>query len=204
MNHPTPYKRKLYFVNKELQGKFIFNYFILLTLGSILFIAIFSFFSSNTLSIVYENYHLQLGTTPGILFKKILSAQWLFILLGGIVICFITMRLTHRVAGPFYRFEKTVDEMSKGDLSVKIGLREKDEGKELAEKINLFNSRLLQNLNRIQDLNAGIGMSAEKIKAGLETDRREDILKLVEHIESNRKEIEVAVKEYTDGSQVNG
>ncbi len=204
MNHPTPYKRKLYFVNKELQGKFIFNYFILLTLGSILFIAIFSFFSSNTLSIVYENYHLQLGTTPGILFKKILSAQWLFILLGGIVICFITMRLTHRVAGPFYRFEKTVDEMSKGDLSVKIGLREKDEGKELAEKINLFNSRLLQNLNRIQDLNAGIGMSAEKIKAGLETDRREDILKLVEHIESNRKEIEVAVKEYTDGSQVKG
>ncbi|WP_319577383.1 methyl-accepting chemotaxis protein [uncultured Desulfobacter sp.] len=204
MNHPTPYKRKLYFVNKELQGKFIFNYFILLTLGSILFIAIFSFFSSNTLSIVYENYHLQLGTTPGILFKKILSAQWLFILLGGIVICFITMRLTHRVAGPFYRFEKTVDEMSKGDLSVKIGLREKDEGKELAEKINLFNSKLLQNLNRIQDLNAGIGMSAEKIKAGLETDRREDILKLVEHIESNRKEIEVAVKEYTDGSQVKG
>jgi len=204
MNHPTPYKRKLYFVNKELQGKFIFNYFILLTLGSILFIAIFSFFSSNTLSIVYENYHLQLGTTPGILFKKILSAQWLFILLGGIVICFITMRLTHRVAGPFYRFEKTVDEMSKGDLSVKIGLREKDEGKELAEKINLFNSRLLQNLNRIQDLNAGIGMSAEKIKAGLEADRREDILKLVEHIESNRKEIEVAVKEYTDGSQVKG
>jgi ABC-type metal ion transport system substrate-binding protein len=47
-------------------------------------------------------------------------------------------------------------------------------------------------------------MSAEKIKAGLETDRREDILKLVEHIESNRKEIEVAVKEYTDGSQVKG
>ena len=204
MNHPTPYKRKLYFVNKELQGKFIFNYFILLTLGSILFIAIFSFFSSNTLSIVYENYHLQLGTTPGILFKKILSAQWLFILLGGIFICFITMRLTHRVAGPFYRFEKTVDEMIKGDLSVKIGLREKDEGKELAEKINLFNSKLLQNMNRIQVLNVGIGVSAEKIKAGLETDRREDILKLVEHIESNRKEIEVAVKEYTDGSQVKG
>lgn len=204
MNHPTFYKRKLYFINKEFQGKFIFNYFILLTLGSLLFIAIFSFFSSNTLSIVYENYHLQLGTTTGILFKKILSTQWLFILLGGIFICFITMRLTHRVAGPFYRFEKTVDEMIKGDLSVKIALREKDEGKELAEKINLFNSKFLQNLNRIEDLNAGIGASAEKIKAGLEKDRREDILKLVENIESRRKDIEAAVKEYTDRSQVKG
>jgi len=205
MNRPTPYKRKIYFINKELQGKFIFNYFILLTLGSILFIAIFSFFSSNTLSIVYDNYHLQLGTTPGILFKKILSTQWMFIVLGGIFICFITMRLTHRVAGPFYRFEKTVDEMIKGDLSVEVGLREKDEGKELAEKINLFNSKLLQNLNRIQDLNAGIGVSVEKITAGFKKDCREEILKLVENIERSRKDIDAVVKEYTDSSsQVKG
>ena len=115
------------------------------------------------------------------------------------------MRLTHRVAGPFYRFEKTVDEMIKGDLSVEVGLREKDEGKELAEKINLFNSKLLQNLNRIQDLNAGIGVSVEKITAVLKKDCREEILKLVENIERSRKDIDAVVKEYTDSSsQVKG
>ena len=67
------YTRRNYFINKEFQGRYIFNYFILVTIGSLLFIGVFSFFSSNTLSIVYDNYHLQLGVTPGILFKKILK-----------------------------------------------------------------------------------------------------------------------------------
>ena len=69
MNNQASYKRRNYFINKEFQGRYIFNYFLLVTIGSLLFIGVFSFFSSNTLSIVYDNYHLQLGVTPGILFK---------------------------------------------------------------------------------------------------------------------------------------
>jgi len=69
MNNTGRYKRRKYFINKEFQGRYIFNYFILLALGSVLFVGIFSFFSSNTLSIVYDNYHLQLGTTRQGLFS---------------------------------------------------------------------------------------------------------------------------------------
>ena len=139
MNSHPQYKRRNYFINKEFQGRYIFNYFLLATIGSILFVAVFSFFSSNTLSIVYDNYHLQLGVTPGILFKKILSTQWLLLVIGGTAVIIITLFLTHRVAGPFYRFEKTLDEMIDGDISGKIVLRQKDEGKELAQKLNAFN-----------------------------------------------------------------
>ena len=68
------FKRRNYFINKEFQGRYIFNYFIIAAIGSLLFMAVFSFFSSNTLSISYDDYQLQLGVTPFILFKKILSA----------------------------------------------------------------------------------------------------------------------------------
>jgi methyl-accepting chemotaxis protein len=146
---PT-FKRRNYFINKEFQGKHIFNAFLLVTLGSILFALIFSFFSSNTLSIVYDNYHLKLGTTPGILLNKILSSQWLFIVLGGSLITIITLFSTHRVAGPFFRFEKTLDSMTTKDISGRITLRPKDEGKELASKINLFNEMLSSDLNRMR------------------------------------------------------
>jgi methyl-accepting chemotaxis protein len=153
--NPT-FKRRNYFINKELQGKYIFKAFLLVALGSILFALIFSFFSANTLSIVYDNYHLRLGTTPGILLNKILRSQWLFIVLGGIAIAVITLFLTHRVAGPFFRFEKTLDNMTAKDISVRIALRPKDEGKELASKINCFNEMLSSNLNHI-------GENAEQI-----------------------------------------
>ncbi len=159
------YKRRNYFINKEFQGRTIFSYFILVLIGSVLFAAIFSFFSANTLSIVYDNYHLKLGTTPGILMEKIFSAQWFFIILGGGAVILITLFLTHRVAGPFYRFEKSLDDMLGGDISGKIHLRQKDEGKVLARKINEFNTLLAERLSRIEALNRRIEFDAGRIES---------------------------------------
>ncbi len=144
------FKRRNYFINKELQGKYIFKYFLLVALGSALFSLVFSFLSSNSLSIVYDNYHLKLGTTPGILLNRILSTQWFFVVIGGCITIVVTLLLTHRIAGPFYRFEKTLDAMGQKDLSINIVLREKDEGKALAEKINSFNQMVSKELNEIR------------------------------------------------------
>jgi methyl-accepting chemotaxis protein len=159
------YKRRNYFIDREFQGRSIFNAFILVTLGSILFALIFSFFSFNTLSIVYDNYHLKLGTTPAILLNKILSSQWLFMVLGGFAIILLTLFLTHRVAGPFFRFEKTLDAMMAKDVSIHISLRPKDEGKELAHKINNFNQMISSNLNQIRKNAAQIVLCCEHVDA---------------------------------------
>ena len=161
------YKRRNLFINKEFQGKTIFNYFLLVVIGSVLFVVAISFFSSNTLSIVYENYHLELGITPDILLKKFFSAQWFFIIIGGGAIIIITLILSHRVAGPFYRFEITLDEMINGDLSQTIYLRQKDEGKELAAKINQFNSKLSAKVAMIKNYKNNIKEYAQEIEAEL-------------------------------------
>jgi methyl-accepting chemotaxis protein len=201
----TPYKRRQYFINKEFQGRTIFNYFILLALGSFLFVGIFSFFSANTLSIVYENYHLQLGTTPGILFKKMLSTQWLFIVIGGITIIFITLRLTHRVAGPFFRFEKALAEMRDHDISKKIVLRQKDEGKVLAQQLNEFNTSLSRQLTFMDDQNYKIAIAAGQLETLLAQKNQAsqvdqdpgERLRLLEIIKESQKNIEHEVKKYT-------
>ncbi|OQY52995.1 MAG: chemotaxis protein [Desulfobacteraceae bacterium 4572_89] len=222
MSDKGRFKRRNYFIDKEFQGKTIFNYFILLALGSILFVGIFSFFSSNTLSIVYDNYHLRLGTTPGILFKKILSTQWLFIVIGGIAVIFITMRLTHRVAGPFFRFEKSLDEMIEHDISNKIVLRQKDEGKDLALKINRFNSGLSEQLTLIGELNSTIAISARMLEKEIshakqpkqqeqpkqaDENRQADknsneISRLIGIIKESQKSIETEINKFTCNSSL--
>ena len=66
-----------------------------------------------------------------------------------------TLLLSHRIAGPLYRFETTLDNMQKGQLNNTIQLRDKDEGKELARKINEFNSQLARSFYTIhQNSNA--------------------------------------------------
>jgi methyl-accepting chemotaxis protein len=130
------WKRRNYFIKKDLQGKYIFSFFLFVITGSIVFTLIFSLLSADTLTVVYENNTLQIGKTPLILLKEILSAHWIFIVACGFFVVILAMFLTHRLAGPIYRFERSVDELIKGNFAFQIHLRTKDEGKELAEKIN--------------------------------------------------------------------
>lgn len=53
-----------------------------------------------------------------------------------LIIWFIALELSHRVAGPLYRLEKELDERISGAKHGEIRLREKDEFKVLAGKIN--------------------------------------------------------------------
>ncbi len=198
MNRPGQFKRRNYFINKEFQGRYIFNYFLIAAIGSILFMAVFSFFSSNTLSISYDDYQLQLGVTPLILFKKILSAQWVFIVVGGGLVVIATLFLTHRVAGPVFRFRRSFNEMIDGDLSGRIVLRPKDEGKELGEKINEFNLALSKKLSLIESANSNIEILVHQLKKNMK-DADMDISSfepLLNQILDSQKNVDTTLKSY--------
>jgi methyl-accepting chemotaxis protein len=51
----------------------------------------------------------------------------------------LSLFFSHFIAGPIYRFEKTLEEMRSGNLSIQVKLRKHDEFKEVAE---LFNQAL--------------------------------------------------------------
>ncbi|MBC8439154.1 MAG: methyl-accepting chemotaxis protein [Deltaproteobacteria bacterium] len=199
MNRPGQFKRRNYFINKEFQGRYIFKYFLIAAIGSVLFMAVFSFFSSNTLSISYDDYQLQLGVTPLILFKKILSAQWVFIVVGGGVVVIATLFLTHRVAGPVFRFRRSLNEMIDGDLSGRIVLRPKDESKELGEKINEFNLLLSKKLSLIESANLNIEIFVHQLKKNMK-DADMDISSfepLLNQILESQKNISTTINSYT-------
>lgn len=198
MNRPGQFKRRNYFINKDFQGRYIFNYFLIAAIGSILFIAVFSFFSSNTLSISYDDYQLQLGVTPAILFKKILSTQWVFIVVGGGLVVIATLFLTHRVAGPVFRFGRSLNEMIEGDISGKIVLRPKDEGKELGEKINEFNLSLAENLSSIEKANLNIETSVQHLEEKIQAENMDisSFEPLLDQIRDSQKNIGATINSY--------
>jgi methyl-accepting chemotaxis protein len=146
------WRRRNYFIKKELQGKYIFSFFLFVIAGSIAFTLIFSMLSSNTLTIAYENSNLRIGKTPLILLREMLSANWIFIVTAGLSVGIVSMFLTHRFAGPMFRFEKSVEEMLRGNFNFHIRLRKKDEGKELAEMMNRLNYMISSNVNEMRRL----------------------------------------------------
>lgn len=150
------WRRRNYFINKELQGKFIFSFFAFVLAGGFFLTAIFSILSADTLTIVYNNNNLNIGKTPLILFKEILGAHWIFAVTGGVLVVVASMFLTHRVAGPLYRFERSLEEMNGRNFDFDIRLRSKDEGKELARMLNELNTMLSLQLGEMRDLAEGM------------------------------------------------
>ncbi len=147
------HKRKIsnFFLKKDFQGKIILAVFLSGMGGSLSIILLLALFTGDTLSISYDQHTLQLGQTPLLLFKNVLIANWVFLVIGGTFLVFAAIIGTHRIAGPLFRFEKALAKMKKGDLSDIIVLRNKDEGKQLAGDINSFNSLLSDNLSQIQN-----------------------------------------------------
>lgn len=82
----------------------------------------------------------KLGERQREIFKNILnetnrSLVWKFTLLL-VLIGWGTIFISHKVAGPFFRFSKAFDEIEKGDYRTRIFLRKLDEGHPVAQEFN--------------------------------------------------------------------
>jgi methyl-accepting chemotaxis protein len=82
----------------------------------------------------------KLGQRQREVFKEILtetnrSLFWKFLLLLFFV-GWGTIFISHKIAGPFFRFSKAFNEVEKGDYRARIGLRKLDEGHPVAREFN--------------------------------------------------------------------
>lgn len=192
-------KRRLFFIKKNFQGRLILGYFLFVTGGCLLFTFILAAFSADTLTVVYQNHDLQLGQTPVMLAKKILAAQWIFIVLGGSLIVVAALFITHRMAGPVFRLERALDNMNRRILNDRIHLRKKDEGKKLAGKINRFNKLLSQQIRRIDTEAKSIEELINQYRSAPSpsTEEPENLEQLLETITAHNRKVREVTHSFT-------
>lgn len=128
-------RRKQYFIKKRLQFKyllFVFSAMLLPTLvcGTALYY------------LIWQTVAAEVAVPEAIAESLIPALEKVnMILLITLPIIFVVMLLlaiiiSHRIAGPIYRLEKELAEISKGDYSRRIKLRSRDELQEIAEGVN--------------------------------------------------------------------
>ena len=143
------YKRKKKLINNELQGKLIYQSFILAFLTLLIFSAVFLYVSSDNLIISYEQQRLHIGKSSIIILSQMLESNWIALLVAGAFIVSISILHTHRLVGPIYRYEQTMLSMLDKDLNQHIYLRDKDEFRALADHLNQFNAALSTDLRQL-------------------------------------------------------
>jgi len=141
MSAKPVFRRKRYIIKKGLQFRYIGVVFGLVILASI--ITGYTVFATGwmllgeRLASVYPQGRLVsvFKETNMILLRNLVFVSPLIFILG--------LLASHKLAGPVYRIEKAIYDISKGNLSSKIKLRKGDELWDLAEVVNT----MVENLN---------------------------------------------------------
>lgn len=189
-------KRKIYYIEKEFQTKYI-----LLTILSLLTYT-FAF-----LIIIFSPYMLTLYLDFYSLSEKAEAARTLLLLhstvwpgIGGIILLFgaLSIFITHKIAGPLYRLKKSISEITEGNLDVRVKLREGDDLKDLAEHVNVLAEELRSFVNTVRVdydlLSDYISEIEREIKANVLTE--ESGRKIIKKVQDSRKNIEEALEKF--------
>ncbi|MDO8602976.1 MAG: hypothetical protein Q7O04_03910 [Candidatus Omnitrophota bacterium] len=154
---PRPiFRRRKYIIQKGLQFRYIGLVFGLALIASIVtgwtVFATGWHFLGEKLASVYPQGRLVyvLRATNLALLRNLLLISPLIFILG--------LLFSHRIAGPVYRISKTLEEIIKGNLGLKIKLREGDELVDLADMIN----RLTESFNNTVVIDKDIAIKIEK------------------------------------------
>ncbi len=107
-------------------------------------------------------------------FKEILDKSNRTLLLKlGVLFLFIawgSVYISHKIAGPLYRFSATLDELAKGNVSLRVHLRKSDEAQFLADHFNEALAFLDTTLSKIKNIVGEHDKNPEQLSARLKTE----------------------------------
>ena len=138
MNNKPPHWRKNYFIKKKFQIDFSIKFLILIVIEAVLAIGLFIYLSKGTLTTGYLGSDLKIAKTSDFFLPTLLLSNLIILGVTAIIGIIVLIWMSHRIAGPLYRFEQTLKDIDKGDLTYRFKLRHGDQLIQLAESINKF------------------------------------------------------------------
>ncbi|MCX5692905.1 MAG: methyl-accepting chemotaxis protein [Candidatus Omnitrophica bacterium] len=192
------YKRKQYFINKTFQSEFIVKFCGLVIMGSVVFGIILYLFSKHALTTSFENSRLVIKSTadyifPGLLFGGVITAIITALAAGAVVIL-----MTHRIAGPMYRFERYINEIGSGRLYSDLKIRKKDQFQNMAGSLNKMTHDLKLGLLEVNDVSDELDKLIEELSASSSREilLREDIKRIVGELKKDKQNLSRALEHF--------
>ena len=189
-------KRRIYYIEKKFQTKYILLTIFLLLTYTFAFIIII--FSPYMLTLYLDFYSLSEKAEAARTLLLLHSRVWPGI--GGIILLFgaVSIFITHKIAGPLYHLKKCISEITEGNLDVKVKLRKRDDLKDLAEQVNMLvdTFRTFVTTVRIDSnlLSDYILELEREIDAKMITE--ESGREIIKKVEDSRKNIEAALEKF--------
>ena len=185
MSQQQPYKRRNFFVKKRYQFKFILKFCLITLAGGLLSTGLLVLFSRGTLTSSFQNSRLVIQNTSTAIMPHLIWTNVVTLILITLATIVVVLFISHKIAGPLFRFEKELKIIAEGDLTQKIRLRKKDQITAMAEGLNRMTASLH---NKVLEIRTEV----EKIRDTAQEENAPD--KLVQDLNRLRDNINESFK----------
>ncbi len=172
-------KRKQVFVKKDFQLRFVLKFCFLILGGVVVSTGLLFLLSQNSLTSAFNHSRLVIKSTGFAILPAVIYTNLIALGLITLATIFVTLIVSHKIAGPMFRFEKELSEIGEGNLTKKIVLRKEDQMVEMAGCLN----RMVENLQgKIVEICGGIVRAREAAVDGNAPEETIEKLKQVERL----------------------
>ena len=191
----TKWTKRQYFIDKRLQTKYALLTVLLLLIYSLLFALI-----------LFTPYIFELET-GATLEEKAAAARMLLELhervwpaLGLVVAILgsVSILVTHKIAGPVYRFKKDLSEVCSGNLDISFRLRKRDDLKDLAGSLNMVIAELRTCVHTLQEEHANRSACITELEALVKDNKidSEAARGIIQMLQKNSEQAAKAIGKY--------
>ena len=188
-----PYKRRHILIESYQYRLLFINllYFciILLIFAAALFLPLILKLRSGSASIIEQ------GELAG-QFLALHARVWPAMLVVFVLLALHSILVSHRIAGPLYRFRKVFGVVARGDLSVRANLRKGDYlGKE-SESLNEMIASLRAKIESIQSHHIEMQTVLTALKQSIERGSIEDMHRQLEELHMQMEELRASIRQF--------
>ena len=192
-NNPF-FRRRNYFIKKNFQVNFTVKFLIIILIEAFLAAGLFLYMSKGTLTTGYLGSELRIARTYDFFLPMLLLSNLIIVGISAVIGIGVLIFLSHRLAGPLYRFENILNSIKKGDLTQRFKLRENDQFAELANSINEHTDTLDKNMGHLKAGVMEFSQLASKMQTALASDpsANKELERLLQEMSKKLQELEGA------------
>jgi len=143
-------KRRNYFIEKRFQFNFILKFCALVAVGGVLTIAILYYLALRSTTVSIVDSRVLVKTTADFLLPVLIQTVVVVMILVSIATVFVTLFVSHKIAGPLYRLKKKMREIEEGDFSGDFRIRHLDQLQDLAQSFNSMIHKIRQEVGLLK------------------------------------------------------
>jgi len=194
MNNNPIFRRRNYFIKKNFQVNFTVKFLIIILIEAFLAAGLFLYMSKGTLTTGYLGSELRIARTYDFFLPMLLLSNLIIVGVSAVIGIGVLIFLSHRLAGPLYRFENILDAIKKGDLTQRFKLRENDQFVELANSINEHTDTLDKNMGHLKAGVMEFSQLASKMQTAMASDpsANKELERLLQEMSKKLQELEGA------------